>query len=64
MPQLVYRTTLSLAQVILYNFFGESADARLWQHLTNADFGSLEDPKHAQLIYEVSYTVIPWILDE
>ena len=62
-PQLVYQTTLSHSQVILYNFFGESADARLWQHLVNAD-GSLEDPKHVPLIYEVSYKVIPWDLEE
>lgn len=62
-PQLVYRTTLSRAQVILYNFFGESADARLWQHLANTD-GSLKDPKHVPLIYEVSHTVILWDLEE
>ncbi|KAH9016161.1 hypothetical protein EDB85DRAFT_1898307 [Lactarius pseudohatsudake] len=62
---------LEYDDVILYNFFGESADANLWQHLTNAHFRELEDPKHAALIYELKcfYVAITrarhrlWIVD-
>ncbi|KAH9022664.1 hypothetical protein EDB84DRAFT_1441149 [Lactarius hengduanensis] len=62
---------LEYDDVILYNFFGESADANLWQHLTNAHFRPLEDPKHAALIYELKcfYVAITrarhrlWIVD-
>ncbi|KAH9065009.1 hypothetical protein EDB87DRAFT_1574732 [Lactarius vividus] len=44
---------LEYDDVILYNFFGESADANLWQHLTNAHFRRLENLKYAALIHEV-----------
>ena len=44
-------------QVILYNFFEESADANLWLHLVDEDHNRLEDLKHAPLIYEVSVRV-------
>ncbi|KAH8984682.1 hypothetical protein EDB92DRAFT_2117025 [Lactarius akahatsu] len=62
---------LEYDDVILYNFFGESVDANLWQHLTNAHFRPLEDPKHAVLIYELKclYVAITrarhrlWIVD-
>ncbi|KAH9075551.1 P-loop containing nucleoside triphosphate hydrolase protein [Lactarius deliciosus] len=44
---------LEYDDVILYNFFGESANANLWRHLTDAQLHPLEDLKHAPLIYEV-----------
>ncbi|KAH9017010.1 hypothetical protein EDB85DRAFT_2203580 [Lactarius pseudohatsudake] len=62
---------LEYDDVILYNFFGESADANLWQHLTDAHFRPLEGSKHAALIYELKclYVAITrarhrlWIVD-
>ncbi|KAH9172884.1 hypothetical protein EDB89DRAFT_2229130 [Lactarius sanguifluus] len=62
---------LEYDDVILYNFFGESADANLWQHLTDTHFHPLSDPKHAALIYELKclYVAITrarhrlWIVD-
>ncbi|KAI9455099.1 hypothetical protein BJY52DRAFT_1417616 [Lactarius psammicola] len=44
---------LEYDDVILYDFFGESANANLWRHLTDAQPHPLEDLKHAPLIYEV-----------
>ncbi|KAH9075547.1 hypothetical protein EDB83DRAFT_2312005 [Lactarius deliciosus] len=62
---------LEYDDVILYNFFGESANANLWRHLTDGQSHSLEDPKHAPLIYELKclYVAITrarhklWIVD-
>ncbi|KAI9453668.1 hypothetical protein BJY52DRAFT_1396510, partial [Lactarius psammicola] len=44
---------LEYDDVILYDFFGESANANLWRHLTDAQPHPLEDLKHAPLIYEL-----------
>jgi hypothetical protein len=43
-------------QVILYNFFEESADVNLWRHLVDddRDHHKVWDLKYAPLIYEVS----------
>ncbi|KAI9453671.1 hypothetical protein BJY52DRAFT_1153029, partial [Lactarius psammicola] len=62
---------LEYDDVILYNFFGESANANLWRHLTDAQLHPLEDLKHAPLIYELKslYVAITrarhrlWIVD-
>ncbi|KAH9005757.1 hypothetical protein EDB86DRAFT_3162664 [Lactarius hatsudake] len=62
---------LEYDDVILYNFFGESANANLWRHLTDAQLYPLEDLKHAPLIYELKslYVAITrarhrlWIVD-
>ncbi|KAH9009229.1 hypothetical protein EDB84DRAFT_1584162 [Lactarius hengduanensis] len=62
---------LEYNDVILYNFFGESANANLWRHLTDAQLHPLEDLKHAPLIYELKslYVAITrarhrlWIVD-
>jgi hypothetical protein len=46
-------------QVILYNFFEESADVNLWRHLVNddRDHHKIWDLKYAPLIHEVSDSV-------
>ncbi|KAH9172882.1 hypothetical protein EDB89DRAFT_1885655 [Lactarius sanguifluus] len=62
---------LEYDDVILYNFFGESAGANLWQHLTDAHFRPLEESKYTALIYELKclYVAITrarhrlWIVD-
>ncbi|KAI9436977.1 hypothetical protein H4582DRAFT_2058436 [Lactarius indigo] len=62
---------LEFPDVILYNFFGESANANLWRHLTDAQPHPLEDLKYAPLIYELKclYVAITrakhklWIVD-
>ncbi|KAH9017008.1 hypothetical protein EDB85DRAFT_2017856 [Lactarius pseudohatsudake] len=62
---------LEYPDVILYNFFGESANANLWRHLTDGQPHPLEDLKHAPLIYELKclYVAITrakhklWIVD-
>ncbi|KAH8984689.1 hypothetical protein EDB92DRAFT_2033428 [Lactarius akahatsu] len=62
---------LEYDDVILYNFFGESANANLWRHLTDAQLHPLEDLKHTPLIYELKslYVAITrarhrlWIVD-
>ncbi|KAH9065001.1 hypothetical protein EDB87DRAFT_1756197 [Lactarius vividus] len=62
---------LEYDDVILYNFFEESADANLWRHLTDAQPLPLEDSKHAPLIYELKclYVAVTrakhklWIVD-
>ncbi|KAH9172874.1 hypothetical protein EDB89DRAFT_2069331 [Lactarius sanguifluus] len=62
---------LEYDDVILYNFFGESANANLWRNLTDAQLHPLEDLKHAPLIYELKslYVAITrakhrlWIVD-
>ncbi|KAI9436975.1 hypothetical protein H4582DRAFT_1816019 [Lactarius indigo] len=62
---------LEYDDVILYNFFGESAGVNLWQHLTDAHFRPLEESKYTALIYELKclYVAITrarhrlWIVD-
>ncbi|KAH8984688.1 hypothetical protein EDB92DRAFT_1950637 [Lactarius akahatsu] len=62
---------LEYDDVILYNFFEESASANLWRHLTDAQLHPLEDLKHAPLIYELKslYVAVTrarhrlWIVD-
>ncbi|KAH9005755.1 hypothetical protein EDB86DRAFT_2843047 [Lactarius hatsudake] len=62
---------LEYDDVILYNFFGESANANLWRHLTDGQPHPLEDLKYAPLIYELKclYVAITrakhklWIVD-
>ncbi|KAH8984685.1 hypothetical protein EDB92DRAFT_1470073 [Lactarius akahatsu] len=62
---------LGYDDVILYNFFGESANANLWRHLTDGQHHPLEGLKHAPLIYELKclYVAITrakhklWIVD-
>ncbi|KAH9172877.1 hypothetical protein EDB89DRAFT_842082 [Lactarius sanguifluus] len=62
---------LEYDDVILYNFFEESANANLWRHLTDAQPHPLEDLKYAPLIYELKclYVAITrarhrlWIVD-
>ncbi|KAH8979762.1 P-loop containing nucleoside triphosphate hydrolase protein [Lactarius hatsudake] len=51
---------LEYDDVILYNFFGESANANLWRHLTDAQLYPLEDLKHAPLIYELKSLFVPY----
>jgi hypothetical protein len=41
------------AQVILYNFFEESADVKLWRQLVGDDHDKLRELKYAPLIPEV-----------
>ena len=50
-------------QVILYNFFGESADANLWRHLVDEDNHIPKDMKHKPLIHEVSHRVTVQLYD-
>ena len=45
---------LSLAQVILFNFFEESAKPDLWRHFIDMDHQGLWEEKLAPLIHEVS----------
>ncbi|KAI9453663.1 P-loop containing nucleoside triphosphate hydrolase protein [Lactarius psammicola] len=62
---------LEYDDVILYNFFGESANANLWRHLTDAQLHPIADLKHAPLIHELKclYVAITrarhrlWIVD-
>ncbi|KAH9172875.1 hypothetical protein EDB89DRAFT_2229121 [Lactarius sanguifluus] len=62
---------LEYDDVILYNFFGGSANANLWRHLTDGQPHPLEDLKYAPLIYELKclYVAITrakhklWIVD-
>ncbi|KAH8981163.1 hypothetical protein EDB86DRAFT_3051652, partial [Lactarius hatsudake] len=58
LPTLLNSKGLEYDDVILYNFFGESAGANLWQHLTDAHFRPLEESKYTALIYEVSCAVL------
>ncbi|KAI9453661.1 hypothetical protein BJY52DRAFT_1418183 [Lactarius psammicola] len=62
---------LEYDDVILYNFFGESADTNLWRHLIDAQLHPLEDLNYAPLVYELKclYVAITrarhrlWIVD-
>ncbi|KAI0247856.1 hypothetical protein BJV78DRAFT_1285222 [Lactifluus subvellereus] len=62
---------LEYDDVILYDFFGESADVNLWRHLVDEDYHMPRDLKHAPLIHELKslYVAITrarhrlWIVD-